>query len=411
MQPPISAYLSVSLAALSALLIAGCPTATDLELPLTNSDDGPTFVLGATTVEVPMETASGRPLVDVWLDGSGPYTFLVDTGASTTVVTPEVAYDLPDGLEASDRTVGDIDGTVIRVEQVLHVAQLGLGPAVIEDVVADVLDLSLVSAASGTTIDGILGFNLFSDVTVTIDYDSERISISQEPLATLTGKSTGLSFLALDDRPYIPITLGGEVRLALVDTGNTVTLQVPADLEGLSFTTEPQAWFSGYDLSGATEASVARLDETIILGNTGIANPLVIVGAVDEVIVGAGLLEKFTVSFDSRSALMQLDVRSGVSLTDGALRTFGLRYAGQGPTLVTAVLAGGPAEAAGVQVGDEIVAVNNTRLDSAAAVGLWFEEFIYSVYLNPQQDDVTLDLAGADGVDFSVTLESVEWVP
>ena len=61
--------------------------------------------------------AGGLPVVGVYLDGDGPFDFLLDTGTSTTVVTPELAARL--GLRPSDSVIlitvaGESDGHVVE---------------------------------------------------------------------------------------------------------------------------------------------------------------------------------------------------------------------------------------------------------------------------------------------------------
>lgn len=48
-----------------------------------------------TTISVPIELHRGHPVVDVMVDGVGPFRFLVDTGTGISCVTPQFASMVP----------------------------------------------------------------------------------------------------------------------------------------------------------------------------------------------------------------------------------------------------------------------------------------------------------------------------
>src|SRR5581483_1499663 len=54
--------------------------------------------------EVPVKVAHGHVILDsVYVNGRGPFTFLMDTGAQSTVITPELARKL--GVKPTGRVV------------------------------------------------------------------------------------------------------------------------------------------------------------------------------------------------------------------------------------------------------------------------------------------------------------------
>ncbi|NMC82590.1 MAG: hypothetical protein GYA63_07050, partial [Armatimonadetes bacterium] len=61
--------------------------------------------------DVPFDLVRGAMFVKVMINDKGPYTFLVDTGATACAVTPEVADDylqLPRAGEMTVSTMGSI---------------------------------------------------------------------------------------------------------------------------------------------------------------------------------------------------------------------------------------------------------------------------------------------------------------
>src|SRR5271156_6515828 len=51
-------------------------------------------LMGAQTVRVPIGEYGGKPIVQIWLNGTGPYDFILDTGASVTLVQRQLLQQL-----------------------------------------------------------------------------------------------------------------------------------------------------------------------------------------------------------------------------------------------------------------------------------------------------------------------------
>lgn len=121
--------------------------------------------------EVPFRLAAPmKPLVlaTVFVNGRGPYTFAVDTGASVTTVSPELASALD--LESTGATGMTGAGGVMQAT-IGRVRSLTMGGAMLEDLAVVTSDfLGPLSTALGTKLDGIVGYNFLRRYRVTIDY-------------------------------------------------------------------------------------------------------------------------------------------------------------------------------------------------------------------------------------------------
>ncbi len=144
------------------------------ELAITIDYPRRTLTLGRPTkgapsraVGVRLQIAHDYPLAPIRLEGQGPYAFLMDTGASRCVVSPEVARAL--GLPAGPAAVA---GGVAEDLRCYHstIPRLSIGDVTIEDVGAIVMDCSGVSDNAGVRVDGYLGHNLLSRFVVTLDF-------------------------------------------------------------------------------------------------------------------------------------------------------------------------------------------------------------------------------------------------
>jgi len=132
----------------------------------------------AAVTEVPMRLASpAKPLllVDVQANGRGPFQFAIDTGTSTTAITPELAKELgvtssPIGAATTGGAQVDVTAGVLQSFQV--------GDARIDDSTVVVADFfAMLSNALGVKLDGIVGYNFLRNYKVTLDYPNETLSL------------------------------------------------------------------------------------------------------------------------------------------------------------------------------------------------------------------------------------------
>jgi predicted aspartyl protease len=139
-------------------------------------------------VDAPADTALGEvPLrftganeavliVPVHINGAGPFDLVLDTGATFTCVTVEVAdrLALPDqpgaiGYGAGVQSAGRV--RLVRFDSVR------VGPAIAQDMGGCVLDLGSL-ASIGTTVDGLLGLNFLRSFDVRLDFARNVLTLT-----------------------------------------------------------------------------------------------------------------------------------------------------------------------------------------------------------------------------------------
>ena len=135
------------------------------------------FARGAQT-EVSMRLAGpAKPLilVDVHANGCGPFQVAVDTGTSTTAIAPELAQQL--GLKPSPVGAGTTGGAPVD----FHAGSLQsfqLGGARIDNMPVVVADFfTMLNAAIGAKLDGIVGYNFLRNYKVVVDYPGDRLTL------------------------------------------------------------------------------------------------------------------------------------------------------------------------------------------------------------------------------------------
>ncbi len=125
---------------------------------------------------MPFTIAPSRPLtlVHVTVNGRGPFLMALDTGASTTLLSPALARAT--GVEAGQTAqLGGAGGTTAGGARVGR-AHLRLGSLTRDGqpvAVADVL--GPIRQVAGAPIEGVLGADMFGSGRITIDYGSNRL--------------------------------------------------------------------------------------------------------------------------------------------------------------------------------------------------------------------------------------------
>ncbi|MFI2430717.1 aspartyl protease family protein [Streptomyces sp. NPDC018693] len=150
---------------LAAVSLTGCTDPTDSGTPPPGTADSHRIPL--TVVERAGQTIV---LVPVTIEGEGPFTFLLDTGASSSAVDDDVARDLDLPGTGERRPISGVVGTD-RVP-VVEMRDWAAGEVPLDDVEASVVDLP--EGRGVQRVQGLLGSDALSGLgRITIDYDNE----------------------------------------------------------------------------------------------------------------------------------------------------------------------------------------------------------------------------------------------
>jgi len=154
--------------------------------------------------------------------------FLVDTGASTSVLDSDTAARLE--LKPSDSQSMATSGAAVAAGH-LDALELTAPGVAIRGVPFVVTSLAQMSVHFGRQVDGILGYDFLAPLAVTFDFASHELRLND---ASVEPTATGFACLPLQIRarqPYASATIIGEdgARVAghfMVDTGASGTLQL-----------------------------------------------------------------------------------------------------------------------------------------------------------------------------------------
>src|SRR5436190_23014725 len=111
-------------------------------------------------------------LLPVEVNGEGPFEFILDTGAGTSLLSAELAKKLEVKILGSKEGKSAGGAVSVSLGKVNSLAVAGLK---VEDVDVGVVDLSQIGKAVGANIDGDLGYNFLKNFRITIDYRENEI--------------------------------------------------------------------------------------------------------------------------------------------------------------------------------------------------------------------------------------------
>jgi hypothetical protein len=354
--PRVARFLLCS--ALCLLILSGCSTV-------------PPRAPGRTVVEVKASTVPARIVSNFFLveslqDDGRPCRLLVDTGSTISYVSPDLAKRLAlkpkKGTPPQLVRVRSANGGEIELEA-LTLRRLTLGDSHFERVPALRLDLAELSAHLGLQIDGIVGFPVFRNTLLTLDYPGSRLVIAPYPaqFAPPPRQTPRVSTIAFNNQqgtPLIPIQMGNESFVVLIDSGSDGSLSLnPVGLHP-RFLHGPRIGTIVSSLAGDRRQLTGRLNQTVLIGTHTIEQP--IVDLTEQLSsIGGELLRHFTLTFDQRRNQVTFARAADGPVTMEPRRSTGLSFA-RSPAYwrVMTVIPDTPTAELPVQAGDLCVRIN-----------------------------------------------------
>jgi len=343
-------FPALALFACAWLLLTGCTT---FRLPPRR-----TSLESARTV-LPATLVSNFLVIEAPVDKHTTYHFIIDTGSSVTLVTPDLVKRSGGRTpaNASPMRVRGANGQVKLLDPVI-LKRLQFGSARFEGVRALTHDLDDLSNHLGIRIDGVLGFPLFRDTLLTLDYLQTQVVITPHGVPVALPGVT-VPFNNEQNTPLIPIQIGTESLIALVDSGSDAALSLNTVGLHPSFQFGPRPGMLMATLAGDRLGVIGRLAQPLTIGAYVVENP--IVNVTDELSsIGSGLLRSFTVTFDQKRNQVTFFRPTYDPIRVPPVRSTGLSFT-KVPAYwrVAAVVAGSAADQLGVQTGDLCTRIND----------------------------------------------------
>jgi len=242
--------------------------------------------------------------VDARVNGQGPFRFILDTGASETVITPRLAKQL--GVRSLQVSARQSKG---RVDSV------AVGKATVEDLPVYVYDPPQalpLRLDKGVNYHGLLGYTFLRHFVTTVDYADRKVRLRlakarRPPRPGPPGPDeTRVPFTLRGNLAYVRGSVNGRGPVTfLFDTGSAEILIWPHVAESLGLSTAPMPRYRN--------TAFARIEE-LGLGSATATNLPAIVrpaparppGNRYHGILGYPYLSQFSVTVDYRSRVVTL---------------------------------------------------------------------------------------------------------
>ena len=234
-------------------------------------------------------------LVDVKINGQGPFKFVIDNGTTSIIVDTSVVREL--GLSEADEQEGS--GPRIRIDA------LTLGSARFVEVEAEVRDLNEIWGDGSPS--GVFGFDLFGDRLVTLDLPLQKLLVFDGELPAPDGQEilsyslhSRIDELGERQVPTIEIGVAGRTLSVELSPLGFGTLALPKNqMEQFPLASEAGVIGQTKNQDGVFPILGASLEGTMAVGSHRFDNPSVFFSeSFDYPSLGSGILEPFVLTLD-----------------------------------------------------------------------------------------------------------------
>jgi hypothetical protein len=331
-------------------------------------------------------TGSGVPLLmTAAIDGAGPYRFMLDTGASRSVVSPRLVAEVGLTPAPSGAVVLGAEGAAVDAAGSVRLERLTLGELEIPAVDALVMDLSPLERTLGERVDGIVSGGEFRGATLVIDFAAGQAWITR-------GRIRGGARLRDDRLARVRADVAGRDLDVVIDSGSSGAWMLPASglpLVEMGYASRRVATAGGsparrrLELGGSVRMAGAVFERPMVEDTAGLPR------------VGWHGLRGCRVWIDGRSG--RVLVERWVEVADGPGWGIGARLERAGDVWeVRGVEPGWPAAAAGLSDGERVLSVEGKRAGELDGAGL--------ATLMQERDRLRLEVLREGGV-------ATVWVP
>ena len=270
-------------------------------------------------VEIPFDFYRNEIILQVKVNGKGPFNMMLDTGTDPSAVDLKTARDIGLKLHPLGKS-GSGGGTDVNLTYYTEMPVVEVGSFAVKDVETLAIDLSKISERLGKPLHGVLGHSVLSGRIVQIDYPNHVVRFYSQPLFAKTAntpKRSVLSFRYADNVLLDDVLVNGKKMVGNLDTGSSGTFNLtPAAVGYLGLEEEfNQALVStdvGYN--GVSQNRAGKVNNVTVGGIT-VDAPAVIFFAKGAgrdkkpwgINIGNGFLKDFVLTIDYRNKLIMLE--------------------------------------------------------------------------------------------------------
>jgi hypothetical protein len=377
------------------------------------------FLKGTGPARLPIRYGERHLWVRVSVDGREPEEFLLDTGASVSLL--DSAWAASHGIASEGRmqavgagATGDV--AFAKVGGIRVSGPDGDGVEIAGQKLAVLALNRFVAPFFWREAAGVLGYDFISRFVMEIDYDTGSLTLHDPKTFKYAGKGTGVPITLAGSIPVVRATIDGtyqgEFRLD-VGSGSTVDLHSPyVKKHGLREKLGKTIPIMGGGFGGTFTSHLGRM-KSMAIGPYAWKAPLVVLSGAERGglasedyagNIGNEIFERFKCTFDYEHRMLYLEPGARYAKTDRFSRA-GVQLARFGDTVrAMQVLPGSAAQAAGITEGDEVVTLDGKPILS------FTQDSVTELFENGAVGSKhTLELS-RDGTSCKVTLKLKEMI-
>ena len=256
-------------------------------------------------VDAPMLQNGHLPAVEVRVNGQGPFLFAIDTGgAGTARIDSALAARL--GLETVGEALGgDPSGKNARRMRLVAVESIEFGGARFAGLTAAVRNYNEMPREE--RVDGILGFGLFADCLLTLDYPAGRVRLAAGELPAANGADV-LNYRNRHGIPATAIRVAGREIEADVDAGSMGGIILPeSEMSSLPLASKPVVVGRARTVGNTFEIRAADLDGDVTIGGITLHRPTIEFQPIMPTAnLGARVLRDYAITFDQKNERLRM---------------------------------------------------------------------------------------------------------
>ncbi len=346
-----------------------------------NDDEASIFIFkhsNKKSTTIPFKLVNNLIIIPLFINNSDTLHFILDTGVNKTIMTNlnfNGKLELKDFKEIQLSGLGggaSLPAIVSKKNKITLGGSIGKN----QEVYVLLEDIFHLSSSLGMNVHGLIGFSVFKNFVVEINYSQKKLILHNPKRFKFKGKGERLPLSIERSKPYVEALAtqedGKTVKVKmLIDTGASHAVSLYDYEEGIIIPEKSFRSFLGRGLSGDIHGNIGRIDK-FKLGSYKLPKPVVSYPDKDDIAIalevsdrsgsiGSDLLRRFRVFFDYANKEIIVK-KSGNYKSKFYYNISGVYVITPFPGIkyytISHIRPNSPAELAGLKKGDDIVMLN-----------------------------------------------------